>query len=450
MATPIVMPKQGNTVEECVLSEWKVKEGDSIAAGDVIANIETDKAVFEVEAVAGGTVLALFWEEGDLVPVLQNIAVVGEAGEDPAPFRPADSGEEAGPAAAESPSSAESAPAAASASAPPAEAAGRQAPMSPRARRFLAEHPFVVPASLRGSGAGGRIIERDLIEAYRHGARLSPAAAALRAEGIPAPSSGTGVGGMVRAEDMGREPVGESAIPPVSAEDRIEEIKLSNIRTLIASHLHDSLASTAQYTMNAEADATDLLALRQRLKKYGEALGLPDLNIGDMILFAVVKALERHPEVNAEFADGTVRRHSSVHLAFACDTPRGLMVPVVHDAHTLDIVRLAARARQLANEANSGALSPDLLAGGTFTVSNLGAFGITTFTPVINTPQVGILGVGRTILRPVRRGDGVVHREFMQFSLTLNHMVVDGAPGARFLQTLASIVENFDQAAQAR
>lgn len=460
MATPIMMPKAGNSVEECLLTTWRVKPGDTVKSGDVVADIETDKAAFEIESPAAGTVLAVFWSEGDLVPVMQTLCVVGAPGEDAAPFRPAGaaaptagaapvvaaavSETPAAPAAAEAPPAA---PAMAAAAETPAAANG---PMSPRARRFLQEHPFVVPA-IQGSGAGGRVIEKDLIEAYRSAPHLSPAAARLAAEGVAAPAMGTGVGGMVRTQDMGKAaapaappaPAAPAAVP-APAVVAVTEIRLSNIRKIIAKRLHESLTGLAQYTLNAEADVSGLLALRQRIKAQGESLGLANVNIGDMVMFAVVKALRQHPEVNAEFDGTVIRQYATVNLGFACDTPRGLMVPVVHGAQAMGLAEMAAKAKDLAKQAAAGSLNPDYLQGGTFTVSNLGAFGITTFTPVINAPQVAVLGVGTTVLRPVRVGDAVEYRDMMQLSLTLDHRIVDGAPGARFLQTLTAILENFE------
>lgn len=444
MPTPIVMPKQGNTVEECLLSEWRVAVGDKVQEGDVLADIETDKTTGEVPATASGTVLALFWEAGDLVPVFQNICVVGEAGESFAEFAP-----EGGAAApAEAPAAAPveaAAPVAAPAAAPVATA---DAPLSPRARAFVAEHPTNL-AGVAGSGPDGRVLEKDVAAAYHAGARLSPAAAAKAAAGEAVPATGSGVAGMVLTGDLGKAAKAPAAAPvaapaPVAtAADVVTEVKFSNIRKIIAKNLMAALHDQAQYTMNAEADVTGLLALRQQIKNAGEGLALANVNIGDMVMFAVVKALAKHPELNAEFDGSVVRQHSAVNIGFACDTPRGLMVPVLHNAQTLSLGQMSATVKRMAKDAAGGSLSPDCLSGGTFTVSNLGAFGVTTFTPVINPPQVGILGVGKTVLRPVRVGSGVEYRDFMQFSLTLDHRVIDGAPGARFLQTLTAIVENF-------
>lgn len=462
MAVGIVMPKAGNSVEECILSKWHIKPGDKISSGDIIADIETDKSAIEVEATVDGTVLALFWNEGDLVPVLVNICAVGEPGEDCSALHPAGGG--SAPAVAPAPAVAETtAPqavpesqAAAGAASPQPAAAGATAPLSPRARKFVAEHPFVLPATLQGSGAQGRIMEKDVAEAYQTGTRLSPAAAAMQAAGIAAPAQGSGVGGMVLSRDMGQ--TGSSAAPaaapapaavaPVAASDStdvISEQPLSNIRKIIARRLQESLSGMAQYTLNAEADVSGLLALRARIKAAGETLGLANINIGDMVMYAVIKALLKHPEMNGEFIDNVVRLHSAINLGFACDTPRGLMVPVLHQAQALSMEQMCSKVKAMAKQANDGKLNPDLLTGATFTVSNLGAFGITTFTPVLSAPQLAMLGVGKTLLRPVRGKNGEIsYRDFMQFSLTMNHQIIDGAPGARFLQTLKEIIENFE------
>ncbi len=456
MANAVVMPKAGNTVEECLLSKWRVKVGDVVKTGDIICDIETDKSAIEVESTGDGTVLALFWNEGDLVPVLQNILALGNPGEDVSALAP--DGAAAAPAEAAPAAAPAATPAAAVASAPaaPAEASGADnAPMSPRARKFVAEHPFVVPA-LAGSGAGGRIMEKDVTAAYQSAARLSPVAAAMQAAGVAAPAAGTGVGGMILGADMGKAAPAAPAPAPVPAApaaapvsdsvvDVITEKPFPHIRKIIAKRLHESLNSMAQYTLNAEADVTGLLALRQRIKDGAESLKLANINIGDMVMFAVIKALQKHPEFNAEFSDNVLRMHSSINIGFACDTPRGLMVPVLHNAQTMSLAEMAKTVKSMAKQANDGNINPDLLAGATFTVTNLGALGITTFTPVISAPQVAILGVCKTLLRPVRDSKGEIeYRDFMQLSLTMNHMVLDGAPGARFLQTIKNIVENFD------
>ena len=201
----------------------------------------------------------------------------------------------------------------------------------------------------------------------------------------------------------------------------------------------------AQYTLNAEADVSGLLALRQKIKAQSEKLALANINIGDMVMYAVIKALLKHPEMNGEFSDNVVKLHSAVHIGFACDTPKGLLVPVLHNADKMSLAQMCRTVKGMAKKANEGSLPPDDMNGATFTVSNLGSFGIVNFTPVISAPQLAMLGVGKTLLRPVRTASGeIVYKDYMQFSLTMNHMVIDGAPGARFLQTLKDIIENFE------
>ena len=457
MASAIVMPKAGNSVEECLLSKWRIKVGDVIKEKDIICDVETDKSAIEVEATAGGTVLALFGNEQDLIPVLQTICIVGNPGEDFSALAPSGAAAPAAPAAEPAPAAAPAAPAAPVTAAPAAAAvpaaATDNAPMSPRAKKFVAEHPFVVP-SIQGTGAGGRIMEADVEAAYHNSPKLSSAAAAMLAAGVAAPAAGTGPNGMILAGDMGKPaaaaaPAAPAAAPvaaaPAAGEDVITEKPFAQIRKIIAKRLLESLQTSAQYTLMSEADVSGLLALRAKIKAQGEKLGLANINIGDMVMFAVIKALQKHPELNGEFHDNVVKLHSAINMGFACDTARGLMVPVLHNSQTMTLAEMCKRVKVLAKQANDGNLNPDLMTGGTFTVSNLGAFGITNFTPVFTVPQLAILGVGKTLLRPVRAANGdIVYKDYMQFSLTMNHMVIDGAPGARFLQTLKDIIENFE------
>mgnify|MGYP004659259631 CR=1 FL=1 len=458
----ILMPKAGNSVEECILGAWRINVGDTVKRGDIIAEAETDKTSIEIEATASGEVLALLGSEGDLVPVLTAICLVGPAGTDVSGYKAA-SAEAPVAAAAEAPKAVTpaEAPASASASQAPATAGGH---LSPRARKFVAEHPFVM-GEIAGSGAQGRVIESDVIAAYQSSPHLTPAAAAMVAAGAKAPSTGTGSNGEITAEDIENFAKGVVAAPapaaaaapapaaPVKAEgdDVITEKPFSRIRTVIAKRLQESLQTMAQYTLNCEADVTGLLSLRKRIKASGEKLGLANINIGDMVMYAVIKTLQQVPELNGEFSDNVVKLHSAVHMGFACDTPKGLLVPVLHHSDKMSLAEMCKQVKSLAKSANAGNLAPDLMNGATFTVSNLGSFGIINFTPVISAPQIAMLGVGKTLLRPVRRADGTVeYRDYMQFSLTMNHMVVDGAPGARFLQTLCANIENFELVCIAR
>ena len=197
----------------------------------------------------------------------------------------------------------------------------------------------------------------------------------------------------------------------------------------------------AQYTLHSSADATGLVALRKRVKS---AAGATDITIGDMAAFCAIQALLEFPALNAELIDGRIYNHAELHLGFACDTPRGLMVPVVRHAGKLTLAELSLRMHELAAQAAAGTISIDDLSGATFTVSNLGGLGIESFTPLLNPPQVAILGVDAIQLKPVRREGAVVFIDSIGLSLTCDHQVIDGAPGARFLQALKAKIENLE------
>jgi pyruvate dehydrogenase E2 component (dihydrolipoamide acetyltransferase) len=205
--------------------------------------------------------------------------------------------------------------------------------------------------------------------------------------------------------------------------------------------MRESLATTAQYTLNASADAAGLLRLRARIKAAANG---PDININDLVTFCAIDALKQVPDLNAEFVDGALVAHSEIHMGFACDTPRGLLVPVIRDAHRLTVAELAARAKELAGRAVLGTILPDDLSGATFTISNLGGLGIESFTPLLNPPQVAILGVGAISLKPVRRERDVEFIDAIGLSLTCDHQAIDGAPGARFLQVLKDRIERVE------
>ena len=206
-----------------------------------------------------------------------------------------------------------------------------------------------------------------------------------------------------------------------------------------------SLATTAQLTLNSSADARALQEFRAKFKESPEGMGLRGVTINDMVLFAVSRALLEHPEMNAHFSGDMIRQFADVHLGLAVDTARGLMVPVIRNAHALGLRAMASEAARLAAACREGRITPDELGGGTFTVTNLGGLGVESFTPVLNPPQVGILGVGSIVPRAVKgEGGSVSFIPQIGLSLTINHQVVDGAPGARFLQTLARGIERFD------
>ena len=431
MPTAVIMPRQGQSVESCILVEWLVKPGDTVAEGTAMANIETDKAVFEVEAPEAGTVLELFWAEGDDIPVLVNIAALGNAGEDGSSLRP-DGGAsaEAAPAVEEAPAAAATTPSI------PAATATAGAGISPRARK-LAGDKGVDASGVAGTGPNGRIIERDVAAAAASLPKLSPAARAAMGDGLSAPATGSGPGGLVLSSDL----QAASATAPTG---ETTEIPVTGIRKIIAQRMCQSLSTTAQLTMNRTFDATTILAYRQKVKAVAESMGLPSITINDMVLYCVTKALQQHPEMNAHFLGDKIVQYPFVNLGIAMDTPRGLMVPNIKGAEGLSLAGLSAAVKPLAADVQAGNINPDLLAGGTFTVTNLGMLGIDSFTPVLNAPEVAILGVGGLQVKAVMTTDGVQHVQAINLSLTIDHQAVDGAPGARFLQTLTTMLENIE------
>lgn len=442
MATIVVMPQLGNSVESCIIVEWMIAEGDTVSVDQTLASIETDKSTMEVPSTAEGTVLKLLWEEGDEVPVKDPLIIVGEPGEDISGLVP---GGDAAPAEADAP--AEQAAAAPEAAAPAFATERATGAVSPRARALAASNGVDASAITQGSGPHGRVIERDVAAAIAAGPVLTSAA---RAAGVSA-AEGTGIGGRVSVADAGRTaeaaPAAAVAAPAAAADfpGASTSAPLKGVRKVVAKRMMESLTSTAQLTLNTTANAAGILAMRKKVKNADEALGLNKITLNDLVCFAVSRTLLKYPVFNAHLEDGVLTEFEQVHLGFACDTPRGLLVPVIRSAQALGLKAFSDEAKRLAGGAIDGSLSPEFLSGGTFTVSNVGSFGIETFTPVINLPQTAILGVGAITPRPVVAADGTIGVEQrLTLSLTIDHQVIDGADGARFLRDLVAAIENID------
>lgn len=442
MATIVVMPQLGNSVESCIIVEWMIAEGDTVSVDQTLASIETDKSTMEVPSTAEGTVLKLLWEEGDEVPVKDPLIIVGEPGEDISGLVP---GGDAAPAEADAP--AEQAAAAPEAAAPAFATERATGAVSPRARALAASNGVDASAIAEGSGPHGRVIERDVAAAIAAGPVLTSAA---RAAGVSA-AEGTGIGGRVSVADAGRTaetaPAAAVAAPAAAADfpGASTSAPLKGVRKVVAKRMMESLTSTAQLTLNTTANAAGILAMRKKVKNADEALGLNKITLNDLVCFAVSRTLLKYPVFNAHLEDGVLTEFEQVHLGFACDTPRGLLVPVIRSAQALGLKAFSDEAKRLAGGAIDGSLSPEFLSGGTFTVSNIGSFGIETFTPVINLPQTAILGVGAITPRPTVAADGSIGVEQrLNLSLTIDHQVIDGADGARFLRDLVTAIENID------
>ncbi len=441
MATPVIMPRQGQSVESCIISKWNIKVGDQVKVGDMLFTYETDKATFDEESKLEGTVLAIFFEEGDDVPCLLNVCVIGNPGESFEEFNP-NAGSEAAPAEEAAPAK-EDAPAAAvvAASAPVANVQAG-APVSPRARAY-AERTGVNTAFVAGTGPYGRIIESDVKNFVASGANTTYAASAQATSDM----TGTGFNGRISTADLDAPAAAPAnAVAPVAPAPEYEDVKIPNIRKVISKSMHASLSTMAQLTLNASFDATNILNFRKQLKEVRETMGLANITINDIILYAVSRVVLNHKDCNANFIeDGTVMRYfKNAHLGIAVDTPRGLMVPTLMDANTKSLNEISIEAKKLATSAQEGTINPDLLKGGTITITNLGTLGIESFTPVINPPQTCIIGVN-TLQTRVKNVNGEMKMyQAMTLSLTFDHRALDGAPAARFLQELCKNLENFN------
>ena len=443
MATLVIMPRQGQSVESCVITAFNKKVGDTVEKGDVLFSYETDKSSFEEPAPEAGKILAIFREEGDDVPCLENVLVIGKDGEDISEFVPKTEAEAApAPAAVEEKKEEKPAQEAPAATAAPTSGASEFS-ISPRAR-LLAEKTHADLLKAIPTGPNGRIIERDVQKLVDQGLTVSPAAK----DGYSAAVDGTGISGKVVLSDLTAKASSEAEAPAVcEAKPTVEyyDEKIPNIRKIIAKAMCQSLTSMAQLTFNSSFDATKMIALRNSLKAGAEKLGLANITYNDMILFAVSRVLKNHKMFNAHYLnDDTMRFFNTVNLGIAVDTERGLMVPTVFNAEKLSLNEMSVKAKSVITDAQSGKINPDLLKGATFTVSNLGSLGIESFTPIVNPPQTAILGVD-CITKRIKEVNGEdVTYPAMGLSLTVDHRAIDGADAARFLKDVGFALENID------
>ena len=438
MATVVIMPRQGQSVESCIITAFNKKVGDSVEKGDVLFSYETDKSSFDEPAPESGKILTIFREEGDDVPCLENVLVIGQEGEDFSAFVPAS--ESAAPAVAEeTPAAAAVAEEVATEAAPTA--VQGSVSISPRAR-MLAEKTHADLLKAVPTGPNGRIIERDVQKLLDLGLTVSPAAR----DGYTSPVEGSGANGRVVLGDLNA-----PAAAPVAAEapacapvSEYEDVKLPNIRKIIAKTMVESLSTMAQLTFTSSFDATKMMAFRKSLKAGSEKLGLANITINDMILFAVSRVILKYRNANAHMLGDTMRYFNTVNLGIAVDTERGLMVPTVFHAEKMTLNQLSKEAKTVITAAQSGTINPDLLRGATITVSNLGSMGIESFTPIINPPQTCILGVD-CVMNRMKEVDGeYVPYPAMGLSLTVDHRVLDGADAARILKDIGYALENID------
>ncbi len=416
MAEAVFMPRLGQSVESCIITEWVKKKGDIVMEGDVLFCYETDKAAFEETAKFKGILLETFYQEGDEVPVLANVAVIGKKGESVDAFRSLHAPtKDLNNSVIEGtdPVKFDNETVKVNISENYLSDSGLKIKISPRAK-IMALSEGISLKGINGSGPNGRIIVRDIESASKNT--------------------------LEKVKSMRIDPDAS-----ILSNSEFTESSLSNIRKLIAKGMHASLQNSAQLTHHTSADARKLIELRANYKTRFEKGEIPNISINDLVCYATIRALEKMPLINSHFLGDRLRTFKKVHLGIAIDTERGLMVPVIRNADELKLKALAVRIKELADKCRKGNVDPELLQSdkASFTISNLGAYGIELFTPVINLPQSGILGVNTITYRPSDLGNGIIgFIPVIGLSLTYDHRALDGAPASIFLREIRNQIEN--------
>ena len=447
MATEIYLVKVGMSMTEGVVEEWYIADGAQVEPGEMLYRLETEKVNLDVDAEASGTVKHLVGEGVTMEPgdVIGYIFAAGE--EIPADL--------SGPATGASAPSSDPAPSEPSAPAQivSSTTADGRVMSSPAARRLASELNVEISA-LQGTGPGGRIVEADVQAAAStqtstagpSGGPSSPIARKLARElGVDLNTvTGTGPGGRITKEDVEKAAAASSAatapVAPLAASAPSGSIPVRGMRKTIAERMHDSLASMAQLTMDMDVNMDDAIKLRTQLVDEWADEGVKP-TYTDLVIRAVARALEKHPRMNASWGDKEITLHGDVHVGMAVALEEGLIVPVIKNANSISIKSLATESTRLADAARSGNMGLDDMQGGTFTVSALGMFGVDAFTPIINAPQAGILGVNRIRDDVAWDGDRPVKTQVMRLSLTWDHRVLDGGPAALFLAEIKALLE---------
>jgi len=417
MAIPVEMPKMSDTMTEGVLVTWLADEGQAVTAGDVIAQVETDKATMDLEVYDDGVLLKRVIGEGDAVPIGGLIAVLGKKGEDiSAILAKYEGGAAPAPAKEEEPEpepETVSEPEAASGATAPAAAptADGRVKASPLARRMAGEHGLDI-AAISGSGPEGRVVKRDV-----------EAAVAAPRPSTPTPAP--------------------AAAPAALPEGGYESVRISQMRKTIARRLAESKFSAPHFYLTIDIDMERAIAARASINAQSEADGGPRISFNDLVTKACAVALRRHPAVNSSWMEkeGELRRHADVHVAIAVAVDEGLITPVIRHADRKGLAQISTETRALAERARARELQPEDYLGSTFSTSNLGMFGIEEFTAIINPPNACILAIGAIRDEPVVAGGAVVPGKRMKVTLSCDHRVVDGATGAQFLTTVKALME---------
>jgi len=434
MATEVMMPKLSPTMEEGLLSRWLKKEGDRVSMGEPLAEIDTDKATMEMQALANGVLRKILINEGESAPLGQLIAIVGEPDEDISALLEKASAKKSQPreATPAPPADVQPSPSAVETQAPPvteqppATGNGKQGELvaapssgrlivSPLAARMAAEAGIDL-RSLSGSGPGGRIIKRDIEAAIGEGGAVRETAKVAQLRAVP--------------------PLQQPALIGASP---FREDGLSEMRKTIARRLVTSLGPVPHFFLTSEIEMDRAVEMRQSIKDLDPEL---KISINDIIVKVAAAALLQHPQVNASFQEKSIRYYERADIGVAVAIEDGLITPIVRAADQKTLSQIAGEIRGLAERARSRKLKPEEYMGATFSISNLGMLGIDEFTAVINPPEAAILAVGAVTPRPVVRNNEIVVRQMMRVTMSCDHRAVDGATGARFLQTFKKILEN--------
>lgn len=426
MAIPVEMPKMSDTMEEGVLVAWLTEEGATVSAGDVIAQVETDKATMDLEVYDDGVLLKRLIEEGESVPIGGLIAVLGKAGEDISDLlsrytggdgQAGGSAEPAEPAAvAQEVSAGDGAQTAA-----PSTVADDRVKASPLARKMAADHRISL-GSVKGTGPEGRIVRRDIEGLIGDGAKTVSPPASIEAPVTPAV---------------------QVPAPAVHADGSYEAVALSQMRKAISRRLSQSKFTAPHFYLTVDVDMEKAVAFRKELNGLAEAQGRGKISFNDFITKASALALREHPYVNASYLEqeGEIRLHKEAHVAIAVAIGEGLITPVIQHVDQKGLGQIAKETRDLATRARDRKLQPHEFEGSTFTTSNLGMFGIEEFTAIINPPNACILAIGAIRDVPVVKGGGIVPGKRMKLTLSCDHRVVDGATGAQFLDSVKRYLE---------
>ncbi len=447
MATIVIMPKQGLMMEEGTITSWLKKEGEAVTAGEPLFEMETDKLTITMDAEASGTLLKILHPEGDVVPITQPIAVLGEPGEDVSALV----GGDAAPAQAAAPAEAAPTPAAEAPAAPAVERApGERVFSSPRAR-LRAEENGVNIAAIPGSGPDGLVIERDVNAYMANKPAVTPLAANIaKAQGVDLSGvTGSGSNGKIKVFDL---PGGSPAAAPAAQESpaAVQQSrgthteKMSGMRKAISRNMLASKETNAQTNHRIKVDMTAAIALRKQYKDLGIKI-----SYNDIIVRACAKALADMPIVNASVEGDSILYHDYVNVGTAVSVPGGLIVPVIKDADIIGLSGIAARSAELIEKAREGRLTDADYHGGTFTVSSLGMFDLDDFVAIINPPESAILAVGKIAKTPVvvtnEEGEGedaIVIKSMCALCLSYDHRIIDGAEAAKFLQKVKNYLQN--------